>query len=68
MTEETIVPEAIGDHSNELQITKVVVCGQYGDGRPYEEVVNSNVIIGEGDGCTLNLTVVNAYVVRDDEE
>ena len=53
---------------NDLQITKVIVIGEYADHRPYEQEVHAHVLLGEGDGCTLNLQVINALIEVNKED
>ena len=47
------------DRTKELQITKIIVVGEYGDHRPYEREIPTHVLLGHGDGCSLQFEVLN---------
>lgn len=55
---EEIQPDTV-DHSKELQITKIIVVGEFGDSRPYERTIETSVLLGHGDGCSLQFEVLN---------
>ena len=71
MTDITNEPQEgvdLDNHDNELQVTEIVVLGEYGDHRPYEQRIKTHVLLAEGDGVTLSLQVINAYVIKPDAE